>query len=149
MRSRVDDFRRMGETRNTTPSTSTVVFGTNLEVWHWPIGVRTTIGGSIFSSVKLCATANASDMKECDAPESNKTVPGTEFTRRVPSRLILSFFSVDVVGMSTSTRGRPNIIVGGPRVATTMYEADRVNYQLILSLGAVSGNVSWLATLEA
>jgi hypothetical protein len=28
--------------------------------------------------------ANSSDMKECDAPESNKTDAGTELTRRVP-----------------------------------------------------------------
>ena len=80
----VEDFRMIGETRNIIPSTSTVEFGTNLEVWHWPIGVRTTIGGFIFSSRKLCANANASDMNECDAPESNKIVAGTELMRRVP-----------------------------------------------------------------
>ena len=74
----------MGETRNTIPSSSTVVLGTILEVWQWPIGVRTTIGGFIFSNVKLCDNANASDMNECDAPESNKIVAGTELTRRVP-----------------------------------------------------------------
>src|SRR3954468_19518311 len=84
MSSMVEDFRMMGETRNTIPSISTMVLGTILVVRHWPIGVRTTIGGSIFSNVKLCEKANASDMKECDAPESNKTVEGTEFTRRVP-----------------------------------------------------------------
>jgi hypothetical protein len=28
--------------------------------------------------------AKASDMKECNAPESNKTEAGTELTRRVP-----------------------------------------------------------------
>ena len=80
----VEDFKMMGETRNIIPLTSTVELGTNLEVWHWPIGVRTTISGFILSSVKLCANANDSDMNECDAPESNKTVAGTELTRRVP-----------------------------------------------------------------
>src|SRR3954467_10413264 len=84
MRSMVEDFRMMGETRNTIPSTSTVELGTNLVVRHWPIGVRTTIGGFIVSSVKLCTNANDSDMNECDAPESNKIVAGTELTRRVP-----------------------------------------------------------------
>src|SRR3954468_14025086 len=51
--------------------------------------------------------------------------------------------------MPASTRSGPSIIVGGPGVATAMSAADRVDYQLILSLGAVSGNVSRLATLEA
>ena len=74
----------MGEARKIIPSTSTVVLGTNLVVRHWPIGVRKTIGGFIFSNMKLCANANASDMNECDAPESNKIVAGTELTRRVP-----------------------------------------------------------------
>src|ERR1041384_1396271 len=84
MRSMVEDFKMMGETRNTIPSISTMVSGTILVVWHWPIGVRTTIGGFIFSNAKLCDNANASDMNECDAPVSNKTVAGTELTRRVP-----------------------------------------------------------------
>src|SRR3954466_6008359 len=51
--------------------------------------------------------------------------------------------------MPTSTRSGPSIIVGGPGVATALSATDRVNYQLILSLGEVSGNVSWLTTLEA
>src|SRR3954471_11094455 len=84
MRSMVEDIKMMWESRNSIPSISTMVLGTILEVWQWPIGVRTTIGGSIFSNVKLCDNANASDMNECDAPESNKTVAGTELTRRVP-----------------------------------------------------------------
>src|SRR4051812_22585915 len=84
MRSMVDDIRMMGEARNSFPSILVVVLGTTLEVRQWPIRVRTTIGGFIFSNVKLCDKANASDMNECDAPESNKTVPGTELTRRVP-----------------------------------------------------------------
>ena len=88
MRSMVEDFRMMGETRNTIPSISIVTLGTILEVWHWPPGVRTTIGGFLFSNVMLCDNANASDMNECDAPESNKTVVGTELTRRVPITLV-------------------------------------------------------------
>ena len=67
-------------------SFATVVFGTNMVVQHWPIRVRTIIGGFIISYLKLCENANASDMNECDAPESNKTVAGTELTRRYPSR---------------------------------------------------------------
>src|SRR3954463_14074027 len=84
MRSMAEDIKMMGEARNSLPSISMMVLGTILVVRHWPIRVRTTIGGSIFSNVKLCDNANASDMNECDAPESNKTVAGTEFTRRVP-----------------------------------------------------------------
>src|ERR1044072_3738216 len=84
MRSMVEDFRRMGGARNSIPSISTVVFGTNMVVRHWPIGVRTMIGGFIVSYLKLYENSNASDMNECDAPESNKIVAGTELTRRVP-----------------------------------------------------------------
>src|ERR1044071_4228715 len=87
MRSMVEDFRRMGEARNSIPSISTMVLGTILEVWQWPIGVRTTIGGSIFSTMKLCDNANASDMNECDAPESNKIVAGMELRRSEERRV--------------------------------------------------------------
>src|SRR4051812_5053155 len=57
---------------------------TNMVVRYCPIGVRTIIGGFIVSYLKLCENANVSDMNECDAPESNKIVAGTELTRRVP-----------------------------------------------------------------
>ena len=63
--------------------------------------------------------------------------------------MILSFLSIDVVSMSTSISSRPSIIVGGPVVAMTISVTSRVNYQLILSLGAVSGHVYWEAALEA
>ena len=51
--------------------------------------------------------------------------------------------------MITSRSTRPIIIVGGPVVATTISAASRVNYQLILHLGAFYGNVTWETTLEA
>ena len=54
--------------------------------------------------------------------------------------MVLSFFNIDVVSMSASISSRPSIIVGGPVVATTIFAASRVNYQLILSLGAFSRN---------
>src|ERR1041385_3624709 len=98
MRSMVEDFRRMGEAKNLIPSISMVVFGTSMVVRHWLMGVRTTIGGFIVSYLKLCKNANASDMNECDAPVSNKTVAGMELTRRLPitvAGLLLSFFNID------------------------------------------------------
>src|SRR3954463_16566770 len=51
--------------------------------------------------------------------------------------------------MSASMTSRPSIIVEGPIVSTTISAASRVNDQLILSLGAVSGEVTWLTALEA
>src|SRR4051812_45222296 len=65
------------------------------------------------------------------------------------SGLITSFFSVNVVRVTTSISSRPSIIVGGPIVATTIFAASRVNDQLILSLGALPGNMTWLTALEA
>src|ERR1043165_9565236 len=51
--------------------------------------------------------------------------------------------------MSASIRSRPSIIVGGPGVATAISAARRVNDQLILTLRAVHGEVTWLMALEA
>src|SRR4051812_675877 len=51
--------------------------------------------------------------------------------------------------MSASMRSRPSIIVEGPVVSTAISVASRVNDQLILSLGAVPGEVTWLTALEA
>src|SRR4051794_5518656 len=95
--------------------------------------------------------ANAPDMNECDAPESNNIVAGIELTRRVPITvaLFLSFININVVSMTTSVRRRSSVIVGGPIVAMVISVASRVNYQLILSLGAVFGNMAWLKALEA
>src|ERR1041385_7027137 len=84
MRSMVEVFRMMGDTRNIIPLTSMVTSCTIMEVWQRPPGVRTIIGGFIFSNVMLHDNANASDMNECVAPESNKIVAGAELMRRVP-----------------------------------------------------------------
>src|ERR1041384_3931651 len=65
------------------------------------------------------------------------------------SRLILCFFSVDVERVTTSMSSRPIFIVGGPIVTTTISTAGWVNYQLILSHGALPGEVTWLVALEA
>src|ERR1043165_5142119 len=51
--------------------------------------------------------------------------------------------------MSASIRSRPSIIAGGPVVATAISAASRVNDQLILTLGAFPGEVTWLMALEA
>src|ERR1043165_5161574 len=44
---------------------------------------------------------------------------------------------------------RPILIVGGPIVTTTITATSWVNYQLILSHGALPGEVTWLMALEA
>ena len=47
-------------------------------------GVLTSTEVFISSHLTSCLYAKSSDMNECDAPESNKTDAGTEFTRSVP-----------------------------------------------------------------
>jgi hypothetical protein len=34
---------------------------------------------------RLCFTTNFDDMKECNAPESNKIIVGCEFARNIPN----------------------------------------------------------------
>src|SRR3954470_24015437 len=51
--------------------------------------------------------------------------------------------------MSASVRSRPSIIVGGHVVATAISAASRVNDQLVLTKGALPGEVTWLVALEA
>src|SRR3954463_11578856 len=63
--------------------------------------------------------------------------------------MILCFFNVDVERVTASMSGRPIFIVGGPIVSTTISTASWVNYQLILSHGALPGEVTWLVALEA
>ena len=84
MRSILEDFRIMGEAKISNPSISTKTSWLTMEVWHWHAGVFTTSGVCISSYLMPCMNANSVDMNECDAPVSNKTDVGTEFTRRVP-----------------------------------------------------------------
>ena len=84
MRSILEDFRIMGDAKNSNPSISTETLWLTMEVWHWPAGGFTTSGVCISSYLMPCMNANSADMNECDAPVSNKTDAGTEFTRSVP-----------------------------------------------------------------
>src|SRR3954470_7794327 len=84
MRSMLQDFSTMGETRNSSPSISTGTSLQIMEVRHWPAGVCTNSEAFMSSLLMPCMNAKSSDMNECDAPVSNKTDAGTEFTRRVP-----------------------------------------------------------------
>ena len=59
------------------------------------------LGNALMS--KLCSDANGNDMKECDAPVSNKTLAGMELTGRLPmitSEEILYLSSVYRVDLS-------------------------------------------------
>ena len=85
MRSILDIFKTMGGTWNSRPSISTGTLRLTMVVRHWPAGVCTTSGLFISSNLRPCMDAKSSDMKECDAPESNKTEVGAELTRRVPN----------------------------------------------------------------
>ena len=64
--------------------------------------------------------------------------------------MVLDFSKVDVVSMPTSMSSRPDVIVAGRIVVvTTIAAASKMKCQLILILGAVSGNMTWLTALEA
>ena len=63
--------------------------------------------------------------------------------------MVLDFFKVNIVSMPTSMSRRPDVIVAGRIVVTAISMANRTKGQLILILRAVSGDMSWLATLEA
>jgi hypothetical protein len=68
----------------------------------------------------LCFATNYSSMNECDAPESNKIVAGTEFVRkRIQHKIrsILSLFSCHVV--HSATHVIPLTLVG-LRISTSM-----------------------------
>jgi len=64
--------------------------------------------------------------------------------------MVLDFFKVNLVSMPTRMSRRPDVIVAGQIVVVTAISAaSRTKGQLILILRAVSGDMSWLATLEA
>ena len=63
--------------------------------------------------------------------------------------MVLDFFKVNLVSMPTSMSRRPDVIVAGRIVVMTISMANRMKGQLILILWAVSGDMSWLVTLEA
>jgi hypothetical protein len=50
-----------------------------------PLGEFTNIEFFMAQKGILCVLTNACDMKECDAPESKRTVAGVEWTSNVPS----------------------------------------------------------------
>jgi hypothetical protein len=50
-----------------------------------PPGEFTKIGFFMAHKWILCILTNDCDMKECDAPESKRTVAGVEWTSNVPS----------------------------------------------------------------
>jgi hypothetical protein len=50
-----------------------------------PPGELTFIVHFMMVMGKLCLAANFDDMKECDAPESNKIIAGCEFARNIPN----------------------------------------------------------------
>ena len=56
---------------------------------HWDPGVLTTSGVHIFSALYYAMHERKfSEMNECDAPESNKTLAGTELTRSLPITVV-------------------------------------------------------------
>src|SRR4051812_47374782 len=93
MTSMVVTLRTMSDAGNTNPPISIWLFWAIIEVSQLDPGELTTIGGYMFSNGKSYLRANASDMKECDAPESNRTEAGTELTGRVPITIVGSFLA--------------------------------------------------------
>ena len=87
----VEPLRAMSEAENTNPPITMWLLWATIEVSHLDPGELITSGGYMFSNDKSCSRANASDMKECDAPESKRTDGGTELTRRVPITTVGSF----------------------------------------------------------
>src|SRR6187399_2343036 len=59
-------------------------FGTKLLEFMSKPGESTDIGVGKACNGISCDNAKGLDMKECDAPESNKTLAGKEFTERLP-----------------------------------------------------------------
>jgi hypothetical protein len=87
----VETLRAMSEAVNCNPPISMWLLWAIIEVSHLDPGELTTNGGYMFSNDKSCLRANASDMKECDAPESKRTEAGIELTGRVPITTVGSF----------------------------------------------------------
>src|ERR1041385_6021025 len=98
MTSVVVTLRTMSDAGYTNTPISVRLLWAIIEVSHLDPGEQTNSGEYMCSNGNSCLIANASNTKECDAPESNRTEAGTELTRRVPITIVGS-----ILAFSTST----------------------------------------------
>jgi hypothetical protein len=71
--------------KKSTPLMAMLIAGHICLVYISPPGELTSMVYFMMVIGRLCFATNFDDMKECDAPESNKIVAGCEFARKIPN----------------------------------------------------------------
>jgi hypothetical protein len=69
--------------KNSTPLMAILIAGHICLVFISSLGELTSMVYFMIAIGRLCFATNLDDMKECDAPESNKIVAGYEFARNI------------------------------------------------------------------
>jgi hypothetical protein len=83
--------------RNSTPLMAILIAGHICLVFISPPSKLTSMVCFMMVIGRLCFAINFDDMKECDAPESNKIIVGCEFARNIPNTTSWDWWASSVV----------------------------------------------------